>query len=190
MITLHGDDHFSTAHLDLYLVTCDELIALRPHPAPDTVFSDRPFANPYGVLTNENIPRENRIADVEKNPANIKWYYRLIVLRETNEVIGSISFHAPPDENGMVEIGFGTHQDFRNHGYGKEALKAMFTWACEQPAVKILRYSVGTENAPSQAIVQKFNFAHMGVQIDDEDGPEDIYEMSTDEYFSRFVALR
>lgn len=190
MIQIHGDDHFSTAHLELYLIARDELIALRPHPAPDNIFDSRPFTNPYGILAHENLPRENRIADVENNPSNIKWYYRLIVLKETSEVIGSISFHAPPNSDGMIEVGFGIHPDFRNHGYGKEALKAMFTWACEQPSVKTLRYSVAANNAPSQAIVQKFNFAHKGVQIDDEDGPEDIYEMSTEEYFSRFVDLR
>ena len=189
-IELHGDDHFSTPHLELYLITPEELVALRPHPADNSIFSDRPFINPHGILTSENLPRENRIKDVELHPENIKWYYRLIVLRETSEVIGSISFHAGPDADGMVEIGFGIHENFRNCGYGKEALMAMFMWACEQPTVKTLRYTVATNNAPSQAIVQKFNFAHKGVQIDDEDGPEDIYEMSTEEYFSRFVAMR
>lgn len=189
-ITLDGDEKFSTPNLELYLISRDELFGLREHPAADDLFSKRPFTNPHGVLIRENLPRANRIADVENNPANIKWYYRIIVLRQTSEAIGSISFHAPPDENGMVEIGFGILPEFRNHGYGKEALRAMFTWACEQPAVKTLRYTVATNNAPSQAIVQKFNFAHKGVQIDEEDGPEDIYEMSTEEYFSRYVAMR
>ena len=189
-ITIHGDGHFSTPRLELYLISREELLGLRSHPAPADTFAHRSFTNSLGILTQENLPRENRIVDVEQHPANLKWYYRLIVLREAAELIGSISFHAPPDEMGMVEIGFGIHEKFRNRGYGKEALNAMFTWVCEQPQVKTLRYSVAQTNAPSQAIVQKFNFAHKGVQIDDEDGPEDIYEMSVEEYFSRFVAMR
>lgn len=189
-LDLHSDDHFSTPRLELYLVTREELSGLLPHPADEKIFAQRPFTNPYGILTTENLPRENRIKDVAQHPEHIKWYYRLIVLQETAEVIGSISFHAPPDSAGMVEIGFGIHPQFRNHGYGKEALMAMFMWACEQPSVKTLRYTVATDNAPSQAIVHKLNFSHKGVQIDDEDGPENIYEMSAEEYFSRFVAMR
>lgn len=189
-IVLHSDEHFSTSHLELFLITHEELLELHSHPASDSTFSARTFSNPHGILTTENLPRENRVADVQAHPHHIKWYYRLIVLRETSEIIGSVSFHAPPDAAGMVEIGFGIHLDFRNRGFGKEALMAMFMWACEQPTVKTLRYTVASDNAPSQAIVQQFNFAHKGVQIDDEDGPEDIYEMSTEEYFSRFIAMR
>jgi len=48
--------------------------------------------------------------------------------------------------------------------------------------VKTLRYTVSPENAPSQAIIKKFGFAHCGQQMDDEDGPEDIYEMSADDF--------
>lgn len=188
-ITIHGDDHFSTPRLELYLISREELIGLRPCPTPTDIFMHRPFTNFFGILTQENLPREDRILDVEHNPANLKWYYRLIVHRDTAELIGSISFHAPPDEFGMVEIGFGIHEEFRNRGYGKEALNAMFTWACEQPQVKTLRYSVAQTNAPSQAIIQSLNFTHKGVQIDDEDGPEDIYEMSAEEYVNRFVAM-
>jgi RimJ/RimL family protein N-acetyltransferase len=51
-----------------------------------------------------------------------------------------------------------------------------------EPRVKTLRYTVSPENFPSQAIIKKFGFAYCGQQIDEEDGPEDIYEMSADTY--------
>ncbi len=36
-----------------------------------------------------------------------KWFVRLMVLRSTGVVIGSTSFHEPPDERGMLEICIG-----------------------------------------------------------------------------------
>jgi RimJ/RimL family protein N-acetyltransferase len=188
--SIHSAEHFSTLRLDLYLISPKELIELRSHPAPADIFANRVFKNPLGVLTTENLPRENRIRDVEANPANIKWYYRLIVLRETQVVIGSISFHAPPDDSGMLEVGFGIHESYRNLGYGKEALIEMFRWACNQPEVTTLRYTVAQTNAPSQAIIKKLNFEYKGIQIDDEDGPEDIFELSAQEFARLYRAMR
>jgi L-amino acid N-acyltransferase YncA len=54
----------------------------------------------------------------------------------------------------------------------------MWRWVIAQPGVKTLRYTVSPENAASIHLVNKFGFTHMGQQIDEIDGPEDIYEMS------------
>lgn len=166
-----------TARLDLLLVTRDELFALEHAPTNVDVFSRRNFTNPFGILTQERIPHAQRIADVRINPDNLKWYYRLIVLRETNELIGSISFHAPPDDRGMVEIGLGVTSEYRNRGYASEALRCLWKWACEQEDVQVLRYTVSPTNAPSQAMIRHYPCDYLGQQIDDEDGPEDIYEL-------------
>jgi RimJ/RimL family protein N-acetyltransferase len=162
--------------IDLHLLTPSELFALDE--ADDALFDRRGLKNPHGILTSENLPRANRVADVQAHPANMRWYYRLIVIRETATIVGSISFHGPPDENGMIEVGLGIAPSEQRKGFATEALTGMWTWASQQPDVNIFRYTVSPENAPSQAIIAKFPAAHTGVQIDDEDGPEDIYEMS------------
>ena len=51
-----------------------------------------------------------------------------------------------------------------------------------QPGVKILRYTVSASNLPSMAIISKFGFSHVGQQIDEEDGPEEIFEMSVGDF--------
>ena len=86
----------------------------------------------------------------------------------------------------MIEIGLGVEPACQNNGYATEALTGMWQWVCTQPGVQTLRYTVSPSNAPSQRIIQKFGFSHVGVQIDEEDGPEDIYEMSASEFRARF----
>ncbi len=48
------------------------------------------------------------------------------MLRRTQEVIGSASFHGAPDENGMIEIGLGVENAYQRQGFGKEILQGMW----------------------------------------------------------------
>jgi ribosomal-protein-alanine N-acetyltransferase len=87
----------------------------------------------------------------------------------------------------MMEIGLGVHANFQQRGYATEALTGMWSWVINQPRVELLRYTVAPDNLASVALIQKFGFMCMGQQIDPEDGPEDIYEMSADEFRQRFT---
>lgn len=160
--------------IQLVPVTVQELLALETDP-PGDLFLDRGLVNPYGILTGESIPHQRRIDDVRSNPTHIRWYYRLIVVGKT--IVGSSSFHAPPDVDGMLEIGLGIAANVRGRGYATAAVIGMWDWAAEQEGVRTLRYTVSPDNAASQAIIAKFPASHMGVQIDERDGPEDIYEI-------------
>ena len=86
----------------------------------------------------------------------------------------------------MVEIGIGLDERFWGKGYAKEALKGMWLWVCKQPGVKILRYTVSPTNIASVKIIHGFDFAHMGQQMDEIDGPEDIYEMSAVDFLKKW----
>ena len=177
-----------TDRLDLHLIPPLELFMLHEDPDNPILLTDREFINPYNELTHEHSgPLRWRVPQVKENPDVNIWFIRWIVLRETKEVVGSISFHAPPDEVGMIEIGFGICEPCRNNGYGKEALLGMWKWVIDQPGVKTLRYTVSATNGPSMTIINSLGFAHIGQQIDEDDGPEEIYEMSVDEFRSRLV---
>lgn len=123
---------------------------------------------------------------MKEDPKINRWFVRWIVLRTTGEIIGSTSFHGAPDSNGMIEIGLGIQESFRNKGYAKETLLGMWRWALEDSQVKILRYTVSTLNAPSNRVIEFFGFHYKGEQIDEEDGPESIFEMSKEEFLSKF----
>jgi RimJ/RimL family protein N-acetyltransferase len=52
--------------------------------------------------------------------------------------------------------------------------------------VKTLRYTVSPDNLASIAVINYFGFEYKGQQIDEEDGPENIYEMSARDFMARW----
>jgi RimJ/RimL family protein N-acetyltransferase len=105
------------------------------------------------------------------------------------EIIGSAGFHNLPDENGMIEIGFGIDPTFQNRGYGKQLLHGMWNWVLKDQRVKTLRYTVSPTNVISKQIIQKLEFNLVGEQIDDVDGVEEIYELGAADYKLRFTDI-
>lgn len=154
--------------LELRHISSDELIALAEQPESFFLY-------------------KLRVPYVIENEENNKWLFRNMFLKNTDERVGQMSFHLPPDEKGMVEVGLDVEEKYRGNGFATEALKTFWLWACDQPEVRILRYTVSASNHPSMRIIQKFGFTHVGQQIDDEDGPEEIFEMSADVFKERFV---
>ncbi len=171
-----------TPRLDLVHIGADELLLIDRDPLNELIWVSKSFTNPYRELVDSKGPLPWRVPQVEKDPLLNKWFLRWIVLRDTQEVIGTISFHGAPDDNGMVEIGLGINEKFRNQGFAKEALFAMWKWVSTQPNVKVLRYTVSPDNLPSIAIINSFGFTYIGEQIDEEDGPESIYEKTVQDF--------
>jgi RimJ/RimL family protein N-acetyltransferase len=176
----------STSRLLLHVVLPSEYEILAIDRADPRLWIDRGFSNPYGHLVADAGPLPFRIPRVRKDPSLAPYLLRLAVLKDGKAIIGSSGFHSAPDDNGMIEIGLGVEEQFRGQGYAQEILLGMWGWVIEQSGIKVLRYTVTPDNAPSQAIIKKFGFQHMGQQIDEEDGPEDIYEMSAEEFRIKF----
>jgi len=177
-----------TPRLELHHISGANLITLFENRDDSPILKDANFTNPYRVLVDFQGPLAWRVPQVKADPSSNKWFVRLIVLKENREIIGSTSFHGVPDDNGMIEIGLGIEPEFHNQGLAKEALMAMWTWALDQPGVKSFRYTVSPDNAPSIKVIEYFAFPFTGVQIDEEDGPENIYEISVVEFRKKFPA--
>ena len=177
-----------TERLDLHTVLPGEYLLLQHDRADPRLWVDRGFANPLGHLVDDPGPLPFRIPKVAVDPGAAPYLLRLTVLREKGIVIGSAGFHARPDDAGMIEIGLGIAPAERGHGYAKETLRGMWAWVVAKPEVITLRYTVSPDNAASQAIIRTFGFEHRGQQLDEVDGPEDIYELSAQEYRRRFLA--
>jgi RimJ/RimL family protein N-acetyltransferase len=171
--------------LDLHHISASDVVTLYEDPENFSIYNKGDFTNPYRVLIDGHSPLRWRVPQVKANPEVNKWFVRWMVLRETSEIVGSLSFHGAPDENGMLEIGLGVHEKFWHQGFGYEALMGMWLWAASQSSVLKFRYTVDPNNQASVGLVRKFGFAHVGLQIDDEDGPEDIYEMSVKDFLNQ-----
>lgn len=175
-----------TPRLDLHHICAEDLVTLFESPEDLSIYEGKPYSNPHRQLMDDKGPLAWRVPQVKEDPKLNRWFVRWIVLRVTGEIIGSTSFHGAPDAEGMIEIGLGIHESFRNMGFAKEVLLGMWRWALADSQVKILRYTVGVENAPSIHVIESFGFHYQGEQIDEEDGPESIYEMSREEFLDKF----
>jgi RimJ/RimL family protein N-acetyltransferase len=178
-----------TKDLTLYTVELAEYELLEADYAHPKLWLDRGFSDPHKYFLNNRNPIPYRINQVRKDPEVAKYLLRVAVLREGMEIIGSAGFHNLPDENGMIEIGFGIDAAFQNKGYGQQLLHGMWNWVLKDQRVKTLRYTVSPTNLISKQIIQKLEFDLVGEQLDDVDGAEEIYELSTADYKLRFTDI-
>ena len=155
----------------------------RTHP---NLWVDRGFSDPNKHFLIGAGIIGHRLPKVRQYPQWAKYLLRMAVIKDEQIVIGSAGFHTAPDSDGMIEIGFSVDKPYQGKGYGQEILHGMWGWVVEDPLVKTLRYTVSPNNTISQHIIKKFGFKHNGQQIDEEDGPEDIYELSASEYKLKF----
>jgi RimJ/RimL family protein N-acetyltransferase len=98
-------------------------------------------------------------------------------------MVGAIGFHTRPGaaylaelSPGGVEFGYQVFTAYRRQGYAGEAATALMDWAHTQHGVNRFVLSISPENIPSLALAQKLGFTVIGAHIDEEDGPEDIFE--------------
>lgn len=160
-------DVIATPRLDLVLVSRAELEA--------TVAGRRPtFAyDPNGFLDELHDVVRLRLAAIEADPSSLPWLLRAIVLRDEARAVGLINFHAPPDANGVVEIGYEIAAPDRRRGYAREATTALIAWGAANGA-RVIRACIAPGNEASKATL--VGFTHVGEHIDPEDGLELVYE--------------
>ncbi len=121
-----------------------------------------------------------RIADLTVDPAAQPWLGRAIVRTEpdgTRRVVGTCGFHSPPDETGRVEIGYRVEAAERRQGIATEVVRALFDWAAREHGIHRFRASIAPDNVASLAIAARFGFRQVGVQIDDIDGKELVFDL-------------
>lgn len=110
--------------------------------------------------TKDILPIINKALEETKVPSGFEFW--MIVNKESSEIIGDIGFHGKPDENGVVEIGYGLVQQERGKGYGFEAAKAIMEWTLAQEEVKVVKADCLVDNIPSVRILEKLGMHETG----------------------------
>jgi ribosomal-protein-alanine N-acetyltransferase len=113
--------------------------------------------------------------------ADAPWLARAMVRRDDRVMVGHCGFHGPPGDphldpfaKGGAEMGYTVFTPFRGNGYAAEAVCGLMGWAAAR-GVPAFVLSISPANAPSLAVARRLGFARVGSQIDDEDGPEDVF---------------
>lgn len=124
-----------------------------------------------------------RLSQLEADPTLLRWLMRGMVLRSERRLIGHIGFHTAPGPEylsalvpGGVEFGFDVFAPWRRQGFATEAADALMQWARATHGVTRFVVSISPENLPSLGLATKFGFRRIGSHVDEEDGPEDIFE--------------
>jgi RimJ/RimL family protein N-acetyltransferase len=56
-------------------------------------------------------------------------------------------------------------------------VQSLFDWACREHGVTRFRAATAPDNVASQGVLRRFGFRQVGVQIDEYDGPELVFEL-------------
>jgi RimJ/RimL family protein N-acetyltransferase len=117
-----------------------------------------------------------RLKQLESDPSAAPWNPYAVVAEPDGVVIGHAGYHGPPDEAGLVEVGYTVDPAYRRQGYAKAILAALLERAAAEPDVRTVRASISPTNAASLATVAGFGFLEVGEQWDEEDGLELLFE--------------
>lgn len=102
---------------------------------------------------------EHLLSYISSDPESIFFATVWIVADSTlNRITGHIHFKGKPDEEGMIEIGYRTYEEFKGSGYTSEAAKLMVDWAFTDNRVKMINAFTKNENIASQKILKKCGF--------------------------------
>jgi [ribosomal protein S5]-alanine N-acetyltransferase len=158
------------------------LIAL-PGPVIEEVLGSgrRAFREHVGVDYPPEWPSESshvlglRRAQIREG-ADYRWLIRAAVTRTEPVMVGRVGFHAPPDADGVIEIGYEVDARHRRQGYGLECATHLIHCAEELDCVSAVRASIAPDNEPSLRIAKRLGFRRIGEQIDEIDGLELVFE--------------
>src|SRR4051794_32455630 len=149
---------------------------LRAVASGDLAEVERQLEAPVGAGWQEGVPAARRLEQLAADPSEQPWLGRAALALTPARVVGSVGFHAPPDDHGRVEIGYDIVAGERRQGYAREAIHALLDCASATGHARTCVASVTPHNAPSLALIRAFGFRRVGEQIDEIDGLEWVFE--------------
>jgi [ribosomal protein S5]-alanine N-acetyltransferase len=172
------DEAIRTSRLSLVLLRTETLAALLSHDL-GRASSAQGLDLPADLISFDGADDpflQFQLGRHRSHPDQRAWCARVMV-GEDGEVIGRAGFHGPPGAVGRPEIGYAVRPRFRRQGYATEAAEALVSWAWKQ-GEDVVFASVSPHNAASLAVVRKLGFVCTGVQMDEIDGEELVFQIS------------
>ena len=163
----------STPRRDLHPLPLPVLDALLDGDVP-AAQQQLPFTVDATTFAGDEVVLRFRQAQLRADPSELPWLYRAAVERSTGEVVGRIGFHAPPDADGTVEVGYSVRPDRRREGLAVEMATALLGWGAAHGARRCLG-STAPDNLASQAVLARLGFVRTGEQWDELDGLEWVF---------------
>ena len=96
-----------------------------------------------------------------ENPEQWEWYAIWMIELKDGTHIGELCFKGL-DLNGVVEIGYGIMEQYQDHGYATEAVKAISNWAFQEPKIFSIEAEIDSKNIASKKVLEKCGFVFTG----------------------------
>jgi [ribosomal protein S5]-alanine N-acetyltransferase len=97
----------------------------------------------------------------------LDWYAikKAPIVEEKGVLVGGVGFYGPPDQDGLVEIGYSVLTQYRRKGYATEMLKGLISFAKLGGVKKIIAHTE-KDNSLSQNVLINSSFVFTGVEDD------------------------
>jgi ribosomal-protein-alanine N-acetyltransferase len=103
------------------------------------------------------------------------WFFRWVIDRQRNVLVGSTGFGGSPDKDGYVITGYSTYPAEEGRGYAGEAAAALAAWALRQPGVRKVRATIFPSNLASKRVATKAGLRYVKLMNTD-DGEIELWE--------------
>ena len=147
----------------------DQAAAERTSPVPLSPYLAGPECRPVWEI---------RAVQTVEDPPSAAWVTGVVWDAERRLAVGRAGYHGPPDDAGMVEVGYSIDPLHRRQGYARAALLALLARGAAEPDVRTVRATISPGNTASRDLVLSQGFVQVGEQWDDEDGLEIVYEVA------------
>lgn len=99
-------------------------------------------------------------ADTSKNYLYVTLWS--MISKADKKMVGDLGIFGEPNEEGQIEIGYGTYDEFRNKGFMTEAVSGIIKWAGMQPGIVSIIAGTEKANPASFSVLEKNNFVKVG----------------------------
>jgi RimJ/RimL family protein N-acetyltransferase len=84
------------------------------------------------------------------------------ISKTENRMVADLCIIGEPNDNGEIEIGYGTYEGFQGKGFMTELVAGIIKWSKTQPNVKSVIASTNKDNIASFKVLQNNNFLQIG----------------------------
>jgi ribosomal-protein-alanine N-acetyltransferase len=165
-----------TSRLQLILLSIEALEMLRDGDYEGAAHAQG-FAFSDEFLTSINdVFLTRQLEGLQKRALTPGWFVRAILRKDGSVLIGHCGFHGFPEDVGRAEIGYTIFPPYRRRGYAAEAVQGLVDWAASSGSQDVFA-SVSSNNVASLGLVRKLGFQQTGVQGNDVEGEEFVFEL-------------
>lgn len=84
------------------------------------------------------------------------------VQKSEQAMVADLCIMGEPNEDGEIEIGYGTYEAFQGQGFMTEMVGGLVSWAREEPTVKSIKAVTDKTNLASIKVLEKNGFLKTG----------------------------